>query len=327
MRAVRSVDRGEAGEATQATQATGKPDVELCEVEAPSGDGVRVRIAAAGICGSDLHMLDRGMLRVTVGHELAGRLDDGTPVAIQPITPCGACALCRRGDFQLCPASLDTTLGVHRDGGMADEVRVDPACLVPLAPALPLGDACLVEPMAVCLHGLAAAGLAGGQRVLIVGAGSVGLLAAAAARDRGCEVDVAARHPAQLAAAEELGVGRAARGLYDVVVDAAGNAGAIATAVESARPAAELLLLGWDWERVVLPGFAVAQKELVVRATMTYGHCGPARDVDAAAALLARRPEVARALITHRFPLDAAPEAFRTARDRAAGAIKVVLEP
>jgi len=78
---------------------------------------------------------------------------------------------------------------------------------------------------------------------------------------------------------------------------------------------------------VVLPGAAVAAKELAVRATMTYSHESALRDVDAAAALLAERPEVPAALISHRFPLDEAPRAFEVARDRRAGAIKVVLEP
>ncbi len=77
----------------------------------------------------------------------------------------------------------------------------------------------------------------------------------------------------------------------------------------------------------MLPGVMVAFKELVVRATMTYGHENGTRDIDAAAALLARMPEIAEALITHRFPLEEAARAFDVARDRRAGAIKVVLEP
>ena len=272
-------------------------------------------------------MLELGYLQHTVGHEFAGLLDDGTPVAVQPTTPCGRCELCRAGDYQLCRTCMDSTLGVYRDGGMADVAIVDSAGLVPLPASLPLSDACLVEPLAVALHGLGRAGLEGGQRVGIVGAGSIGLLAAAAARSRGCAVDVAGRHDAQLRAAELLGVGREPSGGYDLVVDAAGNEGSIARAVELARPGGALLLLGWDWERIVLPGVALAEKELVVRATMTYGHQSGARDVDAAAALLARTPEIAPAVISHRFPLDEAPRAFAVATDRKGGAIKVVLEP
>ncbi len=301
--------------------------VQVVELPAPGGDGVRVRVRAAGICGSDLYMLERGILRHTIGHEFAGVLDDGTAVAVQPFTPCTDCALCNAGSYQLCASCLTTTQGVYRDGGMADEIRVDPRSLVPLAPSLPLRNASLVEPLAVVLHGLAQMNLCDGQRVGIVGGGSIGLLAAAAARAHGASADLVARHPAQLRAAEVLGAGRATDGAYDLVIDAAGNESALARAVELARPGGSLLLLGWDWERIVLPGVALAAKELVVRATMPYGHGSSVRDVDAAAALLARQPEIADAVISHRFALDEAARAFEVARDRKGGAIKVVLEP
>ena len=311
MRAVRSSDR----------------KIQVIEVPAPGGEGLRVRVRSAGICGSDLLMLERGLLAHTIGHEFAGLLDDDTPVAVQPVTPCADCELCRAGSYQLCETCVGSTLGVYRDGGMTDELRVAPECIVPLAAGVRVEDACLVEPLAVAIHGLEKAGVSAGQRVVVVGAGSLGLAAAAAALFRGCEVDVVARHEAQHRAAEVLGAGRAPRGVYDLAIDAAGNERAIARAVELARPGGGLLLLGWDWERVVLPGAGIAAKELAVRATMIYSHESALRDVDAAAALLAERPEVSDALISHRFPLDEAPRAFEVARERRAGAIKVVLEP
>jgi threonine dehydrogenase-like Zn-dependent dehydrogenase len=303
-------------------------DVPAQRAEA-GNDRVRVRVRAAGICGSDLLMLEKSFLRpdVTIGHEFAGVLDDGREVAVQPTTPCGNCEFCARGAYQLCPSCIGSTLGVSRAGGMADEVWVDPVCIVPLAASLPVGDACLVEPLAVAVHGIERSGLVSGQRVAVVGGGTVGLLAAAVARARGCAVDLVARHAAQWRAAETLQVGREPSGLYDLVIDAAGSESAVARAVELARPEATLLMLGWDWQRVVLPGYAIAAKELVIRATVTYGHQSATRDVDAAAALLAAAPEIAQALITHRMPLDAAVHAFAVARDRAGGAIKVVLEP
>lgn len=310
----------------RAVRSTGQ-SVRVIEVPAPTGDGMRVRVKSAGICGSDLTMLERGYLQHTIGHEFAGLLDDDTAVAIQPTTPCGSCEFCRSGEYQLCRDCIGSTLGVYRDGGMADEVIVDSACLVQLPVSLRVDDACLVEPLAVAIHGLEKTGLVGGERVAVVGAGSIGLLAAAAARSRGCEVDVAARHDAQLWAAEMLDVGRSPAGSYDLVIDAAGTDSAVVRAVELARPGGSLLLLGWDWERIVLPGTAVAEKELVVRATMTYGHQSAVRDVDAAAALLAQQPRIPEAVVSHRFPLGEAARGFAVARDRKGGAIKVVLEP
>ena len=91
---------------------------------------------------------------------------------------------------------------------MAEQVRVNPACVVPLPAGLAPADACLLEPLAVAIHGVQKSGLRGGDRVAIVGAGSIGLCAGAVARSRGCDVDIDARHPAQLHAAERLGLHR-----------------------------------------------------------------------------------------------------------------------
>jgi threonine dehydrogenase-like Zn-dependent dehydrogenase len=88
-----------------------------------------------------------------------------------------------------------------------------------------------------------------------------------------------------------------------------------------------LLLLGTYWDGLNFPHYAVAQKDLTLFATMMYARSGVGRDCDLAAALLAGNPEIARSLISHRFPLEEAPKAFEIARDRKAGSIKVVLEP
>jgi len=301
--------------------------VEVVEVPPPSGEGVRVRIRAAGICGSDLHMLEHGYHPpVTLGHELAGVLADGTPVAIEPLVPCGTCELCVSGEYNLCRSAPAMIVGIMRDGGMADEVLVPARCLVPLPAGVSPADASLVEPLAVCLHGFRKVGVHGGQRGAVVGAGSIGLLAIAAARALGAEVGVVARHDAQRAAAERLGA-RTADGEYDVVVECAGTASALETCCQLAKPGAQLLLLSSYWEGLALPGFMVLLKELRIQPSSMYGRHAAGRDIDGAAALLAAAPDLPRTVITHRLPLDAAPEAFRLARDRQAGAIKVVLEP
>jgi threonine dehydrogenase-like Zn-dependent dehydrogenase len=299
----------------------------VVDVPAPQGDGVKVRIRSAGICGSDLHMLEHGYHPpVTIGHEIAGELSDGTAVAIEPLVPCGSCADCSAGNYNLCRSEPTMIVGIMRDGGMADELLVPPRCLVPLPAGVAARDACLVEPLAVCVHGLRLVGLRGGQRVAVVGGGSIGLLAVAAARAAGAEVGLVARHEAQAAAGERLGA-KPSAGEYDVVVECAGTESALQTACELAKPGAVLLLLASYWDGLSLPGFIVMLKELRVQPSSMYGRHAAGRDVDGAAALLAATPELPRAVITHRLPLDAAPEAFRIARDRKAGAIKVVLEP
>jgi len=301
--------------------------VEVVDVPRPTGDGVRVRMRAAGICGSDLHLVHGGFgIPFTLGHELAGELSDGTPVAIEPLVPCGVCELCVRGDYNLCHSAPSLIVGIMRDGGMAEELLVPPRCLVPLPAGVPVRDASLIEPLAVVVHGYRLVGLHGGQRVAVVGAGNIGLCAVVAARAAGAEVGLVARHDAQSAAGERLGA-KPVAGEYDIVVDAAGTAGALQRAAELCRPGGTMVLVAAYWEGMNLPAFLIPLKEIRVVPSSMYGRCGAGRDIDVAAALLASNPEIARAIITHRFPLEAAPEAFRVAADRKAGAIKVVLEP
>jgi len=160
-----------------------------------------------------------------------------------------------------------------------------------------------------------------------VGGGAIGLCAVAAARAAGAEVALEARHDAQRAAGERLGAGARPAGAYDLVVDAAGSESSFARAAELSRPGGRVALIGSYWTPVAFPGFALCMKEIDVIPASMYGRAGAMRDIDAAAALLAGTPELPRAVITHRFPLAAAAEAFATARARESGAIKVVLEP
>ncbi len=302
--------------------------VQVVEVEPSRAEGVRVQVRAAGICGSDLHMVEGGSaLPVTLGHEIAGIAEDGTPVAVEPLTPCLACPACLAGDIQLCVKGPTIIHGVMREGGMADELWIDPRSLVPLAKGIDPRDASLVEPLAVVVHGLRIAGLRGDQRVLIVGAGTIGLCAAVVARAAGAHVDVVARHDHQRQVAERLGCGEP-EGSYDLVVEAAGSESAAQTAVEACRPGGTMSIVASYWDgKLSLPAFPLCLKEIRVIPSSLYGAVGAVRDVEVAASLLARQPQIAELLITHRFPLDAAPEAFQVAGDRGAGAIKVVLEP
>ncbi len=317
---------------------------DVVEVPEPEGDGVLVEVASAGICGSDLHMAGFG-LPTTFGHEVAGRTADGTAVAMRPTLTCGACDRCLAGEVQQC---RDMALyGLAADGGMADRVLVDPSCVVALPDGLSVADACLVEPVAVSVHAVATAGIISGHRVLVVGGGTVGLTAVAAARAVGADVDISARHPHQQAAAERLGAGTDASGEYDVVVEAAGTEGALVTAIDHARPGGTVSLPGVYWDGLALPNvMTMFLKEVRLVPSSMYGcargvhahgspgtgagqapDADPAGELQVAARLLADVPELAAAVVTHRFGLDEAAEAFRVAADRSAGAIKVVLEP
>ena len=301
--------------------------VEVVEVPAPVRSGVRVRIRSAGICGSDLHLIAGGIdLPHTLGHELAGVLADGREVAIEPLVPCGECDLCATDAYNLCRTGAGMILGIGLDGGMAEEIVVPERCLVPLARGVSTRDACLVAPLAIAVHGLRAIGLRAEDRVAVVGAGTIGLCAVTYAAGFAAEVGLHARHDAQAEAGERLGA-RPIAGEYDLVVECAGSASGIRRAVRLCRPGGRLLLLATYWGGLELPAIEFAMKEIRVVPSSLYAVAQDRRDIDLAAELLAMRPELPGLLISHRYPLDAAVEAFRIANDRKAGAIKVVLEP
>jgi len=294
---------------------------------APPTDGVRVRVASAGICGSDLHMVEHGIAPgVTLGHEVSGVTDDGTPVVVEPVIGCGECGQCAGGSYGRCtgPARL---LGTGEDGGMTDIMMVPERCLVPLDPSVAIGDASLVEPLAVAVHGLHLVAHRPEDRVAIVGGGAIGLTALAAVRAAGGRAALAARHDAQWGAAERLGSDGPPSGTYDLVIETAGSESAQADAVALAAPGGRVLMLSIHWSPVRSAGIGLWLDELTICHSMMYCAATGARDIDAAAAILAARPEIGGSLITHRFPLDAAADAFDVAQDRASGAIKVILLP
>jgi threonine dehydrogenase-like Zn-dependent dehydrogenase len=216
--------------------------------------------------------------------------------------------------------------GIGRDGGMADEMRVPARALVPLPAGVDVRDASLVEPLAVVVHSFRRAAVRPDQRVAVIGGGTIGLCAVAVGRALGCEVGLVARHDHQRAAGERLGASEIS-GEYDVIIDAAGSESALARAVDLAKPSAQVMIPGIYWGPVALPGLSMCLKQVSLCPTTLYGRHAGGRDVDNAAALLATTPELPATIVTHRFPLDGAVEAFEVAASRSAGAIKVILEP
>jgi len=292
----------------------------------PAPDDVRVTVAASGICGSDLHLASMGPSWAVLGHEFSGRLDDGTAVAVLPVVHCGTCDRCVAGEDAQCRNALGAMYGVSLDGGLADEAWVHPSCAVPLPEDVPLAHANLVEPVGVALHGLHRSGVVDGMRVLVLGAGPVGLATVAAARHLGATVDLEARRANRLAAAERLGATVASGADYDVVLDAAGTQSSLDRATELVRPGGTVGVLGTFWDPVAL-GMSFQMKEVTLVPAFTYGHHHGIGEFAEAARILARTPDLADVMITHRFGLDDAAEAFRVAGDRDEDPIKVVVEP
>ncbi len=299
--------------------------VDLPRIDNVPPDHVRVDIVSSSICGSDLHLIDLGFAEGRVlGHEFAGRTPDGTAVAVEPMLHCGTCAPCNDGLRGMCSGE-SALMGVMVDGGMATEIVVPTSALVELPSGIDIANASLVEPLAVATHAVLRSNLKSDERVLVLGAGPIGLATAAVLADREHACDISARHAHQQEAAVRLGASIEVADGYDVVIDAVGSTDSIRQAVRLLRPRGRLVMVASFWEPVSVDmGFLM--KEIDLRSSSMYGGIPPQRDFDVAARTLANNPAIVDALITHRFPLDGATEAFETAANRAAGAIKVVFE-
>lgn len=316
----------------------------------PRPGWARVKVSAAGICGSDLHFF-RGSFPspagLLPGHEVGGVVDaagegvelaPGAPVAVEPLIGCGQCPQCLTGNYNRCPRRQ--LLGISGRGGLAEYMTAPAACLYPLPPEIPPTAGNLVEPLAVCVRGARLAEIALGMRVLVLGAGSIGLLSIVTAYAAGAaEVHVTARHASQQARARALGATRvyvsgevAAQALGDAAFDAVietvgGKANTIAEAVRLVRPGGSVCMLGVFEGETPLPALDFSLKEVRLVGSNCYGRFGAQSDFTAAIALLRTHLAAVQALVTHRFPLDQVGAAFNAAADKASGSIKVTLVP
>ncbi|MFT4520319.1 MAG: threonine dehydrogenase-like Zn-dependent dehydrogenase [Halioglobus sp.] len=260
----------------------------------------------------------------TIGHEFAGVTENGTAVAIEPLWGCGQCGFCDEGHPVHCEAGF-TLMGVTGDGGMAEYVTVPAAKLVELPTGLDIRIASLVEPLAVAVHSLDRARVREGDRILIIGAGPIGLAVGAVLRSRGMPYDIVARYRHQKAAAETLGAGLNPDGLYDVVMDAVGSSASLSESAQAIKPRGRIGLVGVFWGAASLEQtFCSKEAELIPSAG--YSCKSPSRNFEEAGKILHGQPDISKALVTHRFPLDGVTEAFAVAAERAAGAIKVVFD-
>ena len=296
----------------------------MVDVDDPSGPGVMVEVLSSSICGTDLGLVDAGLTGFTIGHEFAG-LVDGVPHAVDPSISCGSCDQCRDGHTQRC-VGPHTNLGIFVDGGLCDRIIVPASNLVPLPAGLSVEDACLVEPAGVAWHGARRAAIVPGERVAVVGGGSIGLLAVAAVRHLGHDVALVAPSPTRT---------RPVSASEPSVPAAPSTSCSKPRAASRAWSHAPSLLAPADvsscWASspplLPFPARSTLVKELSWIGAMAYGRHRGLRDLDEAAALLAASPDIRDAIITHRFSLEESPEAFRVAASRSHGSIKVGLYP
>lgn len=330
----------------------GAGEVELREAAVPRAAGtgeVVVRVRRCGICGSDLHWYngETPPPPVCPGHEIAGviaavgpgvaNLREGDRVAAEGMRTCGSCEHCRAGRRQLCPQIQ--ILGLSTPGGFADYVLTDARHLYAVPDAIDDEVAQLTEPLAVGIHALHQADFPAGGRVLVLGAGSIGLLCVpAAVAARAGEIVVSARRPHQRDAALALGATRvidpaslrggaeapANRG-FDLVIDTVADPKtSLDDGLLAVRAGGAVVVVGVYTARPTLDGLRLMTHEIRLIGAMCYAGLGNRADFEIALDLLGRSGDAIRGqVVTHRVPFEALSEGFRLAADKTTGSIKV----
>jgi 2-desacetyl-2-hydroxyethyl bacteriochlorophyllide A dehydrogenase len=337
--------------------------VEIDEVELPEpADGeLVVRVEACGICATNLQpwadperVVGGSALPGTLGHEAAGVVERAGPavrdfapgdrVCLEPTRACGCgvCEACLSGDAVRCRDL--TMLPVW---GFAERIVVPERGLVAAPARVDAELACLCEPLACAVHGIRhswtasrTGGRIDGLRVAVLGGGVVGLFALTAARHLGAaEVTVVARHEHQARAAEALGASAVLRESPEtpaqlrrlrpqLVVEAVGGrAPTLAQAFATVDRGGEVVVLGLFDEPAPVDARSAVMRNVHAFFAVAYGSLDGVTDFSVALEILAAPDSGLDRLVTHRFPLAQADEAFRVASDKASGALRVVLRP
>ena len=302
----------------------------------PGAGELVVRVGRCGICGSDLHMTeDPAFGRHAgdiLGHEFAGEVvatgrgvegvRTGDLVSVVPLRGCGECASCAGGETAWCLRGM--TL---QGGGYADYALTTARQCVVLPESASLADGALVEPLAVALHGVALSGLRPNDKVLVLGAGPIGLAVAFWARRMGASrvvvqdiTDHQRDRALTIGATGFVADGqepvaasdRALGGKADVVFECVGLPGLIAQAVEQVRIKGTVVILGLCTQPDTLVPFVALSKEVRLQTSAFFTR----QEYEHALDVLNAGVAEPRALVTDTVPLDAVPDTFETLRRR-----------
>jgi len=314
-------------------------------VPAPAAGHVLVAVRSVGVCGSDVHYFIHGRIGdfvvrepLVLGHEVSGLIVAvgagvdggriGSRVAVEPGASCGVCEQCKAGRYNLCP-DMQFFATPPVDGALAEYVEVRADLAFDLPDSVSDDAAALLEPLSVGIWANRKAGVTAGRRLLIAGAGPIGLVTAQVARALGATAIVVSDiAPHRLAAARASGataalpaadVATAGRD-FDAFIDCSGAPPAISAGLRALRPAGVAVLVGMGPDELVLPFGVLQQRELTVTGTFRYANTWPT-----AIALAASGAVDVDALVTDRYPLAEAARAL--ASTTTAGTIKSVIEP
>ena len=304
-----------------------------------------VQVTAVGVCGSDVHYYEHGRIGpfvveapLILGHESAGRVVElgegvakhavGDRVALEPGVPCGRCHECRAGRYNLC-ADVRFFATPPIDGAFAEFVAIHEDFAFTLPESLSDEEGALMEPLSVGVWACRKAGVGAGDRVLVTGAGPIGLLAMQCALAFGAtEVCVSDVNERRLHLAARTGATRVVKAgdelgfEADALIECSGHPAATASGIRALRPAGVAVLVGMGPEEEgTLPLSLIQSRELWVTGTFRYANTYPA-----AIGLAASGRVDLKAIMSRRFALDEAEAALRAGREDP-GSVKPMVLP
>ena len=320
--------------------------------EAGPGEAV-IRVRSCGICGSDLQTnVDKDAPdKVPAGHEVGGEVVEigdgvdssllGKRVVAESVglgRACNTCWYCRQGQFRTCQNRAPSGSG----GGFAEYMKRRAAAFCPVPDSLSWEEAALVEPFAVSIHGVRRGGLSGGETVAVLGSGTIGLLAIAAARAMGAgRIIATARYDQQATLAKVLGADEAlpdsgpdfkeaindsteGRGADLTIETVGGHQGqTVSQAVDITRVLGRIVILGALRRPVEFNFLVPLRMELSIIFSNCYSILDGRHDYELAIDMMASGHADIKQMVTHKYPLDQIQSAFEAAYDKGKGAVKV----
>jgi len=314
-------------------------------VPEPGMRDVLVEVSAVGVCGSDVHYYEHGRIGshvvrapLVLGHESAGRVVAvgdavskhavGDRVTLEPGVPCGRCRECRMGRYNLCPdVVFFATPPV--DGAFANYVTIHEDFAFTLPDELSDDAGALMEPLSVGIWACRRAGVSAGDRVLVTGAGPIGLLTMQVALAFGAtQVEISDVSEPRLELARRTGATRALRagadepGEADALIECSGHPAALAAGIRALRPAGTAVIVGMGpGESAEIPLALVQNREIWLTGTFRYANTYPT-----AIALAASARVDLEAIITGHYPLEETERALRAGLEDPAN-VKAVVHP
>jgi 2-desacetyl-2-hydroxyethyl bacteriochlorophyllide A dehydrogenase len=337
----------------RALKLTGAKQLELAETDKPQLDlgKILIEVERCGICGSDLHIWQNGMpVGLIMGHEFAGTVADpgeakdifqsGDRVTALPVNPCGICPACKNLQLNKCTNILADAPGITTAGAYAQYLQITAAMVRTIPASMSMEEAAMAEPSAVALHAVNLAGVAAGDKVLIVGGGIIGLLCAAWARISGPSFIGLSEANAKRGK-KALGFGDVdevfdaidpqlqkklltrSGGGFNKVIECAGPAPAVKSAIGAAASGGIVVLAGINYHEVPVSTMRMAMKELQLKGSYGYN----ADEFDMAIDYIARRILKTSRFVDHTVSLEGVQDAFIKLTDPAGDAVKIMMKP